>query len=251
MALRAVSIDLGADSPEALDERYTVVLLHGFGASMQDLVPLAGELGVFRRWLFPGAPYPIRVHGMTYGSAWFPRSDDELEPALYGSYFRNLRTMEPAGLSESAREIGELLDAQGLDPGSVILGGFSQGSMVAVEFVRQRIVAGRALPAALLLFSGALIAEAWWREVFAERLVPAGNGGAGAGGAVLGAARLPQVVQSHGTSDTVLPFAEGGALRDTLKRAGFPVTFVSFRGGHEIPRPALEAASDLLHTVAG
>lgn len=213
---------------ESLRDDVTVVLLHGFGASAQDLVPLAREIGRFRNWIFPGAPCPIEAMGMTYGQAWFPRDSKSMEMALYGRYFNELRTMEPPGLTESAREIMHLLDSRGIDPASVVLGGFSQGTMVSAEYVRLCLETGRALPRALLFMSGALIAEEWWKRVSSD------------------APELPPVFQSHGRNDAVLPFGDGAALAETLQTVGFDVRFMEFSGGHEIPLPVVRGIDQFL-----
>ena len=60
------AIEYPAEGPQAL----TVVCLHGYGADMRDLAPLASEIPVERpvRWIFPNAP-EILDWG---GRAWFP-----------------------------------------------------------------------------------------------------------------------------------------------------------------------------------
>ncbi len=243
--LMSVTIDL-EDVPSVEEGRFrtewTGVLLHGFGATANDLVPLAPELAVARRWVFPHAPVPITVAGMSYGRAWFPREGEHLQQALFGTYFQNLRAMEPEGLAESARAVRNLLDERGVRWDRLILGGFSQGAMVAAELLRQGASnPGLPLPAVALLFSGALIAESWWKE---PGLVdsahhgasPAvGDGRAAADGSGAPAPEDVLVFQSHGTDDSILPYSEGIALSRVLGNAGFNVNFAEFSGGHEIP----------------
>lgn len=201
-------------------------LLHGFGAGAQDLVSLAPELGCARHWIFPHAPVPISVGGMSYGRAWFPRDPDVLQSALFGGYFQSLRAVEPDGLSQAAWELRALIDSASLDWSRLILGGFSQGAMVAAELLRQACVdRSLPMPAVVLLFSGALIAERWWDEVaLPEGRVP------------------PAVCQTHGHQDPVLSHADGRALAARLESAGFPVAWTDFDGRHEIPAQALAAA---------
>lgn len=248
-SLASVTIDLG-DSPSVdkrrLSDGWTGALLHGFGATANDLVPLAPELAVARRWEFPHAPVPITVAGMSYGRAWFPRKEDQLQQALFGTYFQNLRAMEPEGLAEAARAVRALMDERGVRWDHLILGGFSQGAMVVAEILRQGASDRRLpLPAVALLFSGALIAESWWTDVKAGGSTTVKNGastspGGGAESPALGGTGLlvPKdvlVFQSHGTDDGILPFAEGIALSRTLGDAGFEVNFAEFSGGHGIP----------------
>ncbi|MCG8478843.1 MAG: hypothetical protein MI724_07095, partial [Spirochaetales bacterium] len=213
-------------------EGWSGCLLHGFGASAHDLVGLAPRLGVAKRWLFPHAPVPITVAGMSYGRAWFPRDDESVEQALFGGYFVQLRSLTPEGLRRAADEVRNLLDARGVDWSRFVLGGFSQGAMVAAEILRQGTVDRRLpLPAAVVLFSGALVAEAWWNERPAS---PSPE-------------YRPAVFQSHGTSDAVLPLSEGRALRDAIISLGFSVEWSPFDGRHEIPPPTIGGAAAFLH----
>ncbi len=219
------------DSP-GWREGWSGCLLHGFGASAHDLVGLAPQLGLARRWFFPHAPVPVTVAGMSYGRAWFPRDTESLEQALFGGYFIRLRSLVPEGLRRAAEEVRQLLDAHGVDWSHCVLGGFSQGAMVAAEILRQGVVDRRLpLPAAVLLFSGALVAEPWWKS--SPTAPPLRY--------------APAVFQSHGTSDAVLALSEGEALRDAITSLGIPVEWSPFEGRHEIPSVAIDAAAGVVH----
>lgn len=202
-------------------ENWTGCLLHGFGASAQDLVPLVPALAGARRWILPHAPMPITIAGMAYGRAWFPRDEGTMQEAVYGGYFRSLRQVEPEGLRHAATEVRKLLTDRGVDWSRLILGGFSQGAMVTAEILRQASEdPSQPAPAVALLFSGALIAEAWWTP----------RSGAE------GTDNLPRlVIQSHGTDDPVLPYSEGEALAEALRRRGITPEWIPFSGRHEIP----------------
>jgi phospholipase/carboxylesterase len=55
----------------------------------------------------------------------------------------------------------------------------------------------------------------------------------------------PKIFLSHGTSDTVLPFAwTSTQLAPSLSSAGYSVKFVQFDGGHGVPLPVFEQALD-------
>mgnify|MGYP006272713555 CR=1 FL=1 len=206
------------------------VLLHGFGASGEDLASLAPLFPVRDRWLFPHAPEALSFGGAVYGRGWFPRDPRAMEAALTGAYFSGLGEQDPPGLSQAASEVLEVADYHALNWGEAILGGFSQGAMVAVE------VALRAPepPKALLLFSGSIIAAERWKGAAAE----AAEAGA-----------LPSTfVQSHGTEDAVLPYQQGRALFDLLRGAGWNGGFLSFSGGHEIPPDVVREAHRVLYS---
>lgn len=218
-----------ADSFDTESPYAAGVLLHGFGASGDDLASLAPLFPVRDQWLFPHAPEELNFGGTVYGRAWFPREPRALEMALTGAYFANLREQDPPGLTEAATEVLELAAYYRLPWGETILGGFSQGAMVAVE------VALRAPtpPKALLIFSGALIAAERWRSA---------AGGAAAEG------RLPSTfLQSHGKEDAILPYTEGRGLFDLLRDGGWEGGFVAFSGGHEIPPDVVREAHRVLY----
>jgi phospholipase/carboxylesterase len=66
--------------------------------------------------------------------------------------------------------------------------------------------------------------------------------------------RLPNrqglpVFQSHGTDDPILAFSMAQQLREHIQLAGLPVSWVEFRGGHEIPIPVLEGLSTFLQSA--
>ncbi len=204
-----------------------MVLLHGFGATAADLYPI-GELPQAADFhgIYPQAPRQIVVSGQSMGRAWFPRTDSELSQALFGSYFSSLDTIDPPGLAESGREVCDLLEMKGAGAQHPIIGGFSQGAMVAVETAIA--LAGKGLPpAALVLFSGALIAgERWAEELYRLEGIP--------------------VFQSHGTADPILDPGQGFALGEALDSAGCRRLFYEFNGTHTVPQDALDRAFAML-----
>jgi phospholipase/carboxylesterase len=108
-------------------------------------------------------------------------------------------------------------------PGRLVLGGFSQGAMLATDITLRdpRPLAG------LVILSGTLLAEDVWRP-----LMPARKG--------------LRVFQSHGTSDPILPYVIAERLRDALAAAGLDVAFQSFDDGHGIPPDVLRGLSSFL-----
>ena len=219
-----------------LDNDTVGMLLHGFGASANDLVSLAPRLGVARRWLVPHAPAQLVVHGMHSGRAWFPRDAAAMERALAGEYFTQRRALQPPGLTVAAREVRATLAARALDPRTLIVGGFSQGAMVTAEYLRLALTGEWPLPRAALLFSGALIAESWWDQL----RTPDAR-----------AVDCP-IFQTHGRNDAVLPYDDAQALAAILRRAGFSVAWLDTAEGHTIPHHAIDAAARFLRrTVTG
>lgn len=192
-----------------------VVLLHGYGAPGDDLVPFHRVLDVPRevRFVFPHAPISLG-NFMMDARAWWPIDIAALEAALAEGRSRDLRSDVPAGLVEARAALTAFMDAMqaALKPSALVLGGFSQGAMLAMDFALHdpRPIA------ALTLLSGTFLSEKAWRPLFAGR---AGQ----------------RALVSHGSHDPLLPFAATSELKDALLEAKWNVDFVPFRGQHEIP----------------
>lgn len=223
--------------PEGTPPKLVVVLCHGFGAPGHDLVPIADELFVLCPALadsveviFPAAPLSLDEHGMPGGRAWWHIDMNELIGAIEHGNLRILRDRRPEGIDEARDSLfGMLEDVRqqtGLPSKRFVLGGFSQGSMLAVEAAlhESEPLGG------LCLWSSTLVSEAQWRAK---------------------AARLKDVpvVQSHGRQDAILPFAAALALRDLLIESGAKVNFLEFNGPHTITLEGLEALAEMLQRL--
>src|SRR5690348_16444246 len=117
-----------------------VILLHGFGAPGDDLIPLAEALSVPRgiRFLFPEGPLSL---SMGYGDprAWWLIDMARLEADRAAGRVRDLSHDRPRGLP-AAREIVEkfvmeLPRVMPIDFKKTIIGGFSQGAMLSCDTV--------------------------------------------------------------------------------------------------------------------
>jgi phospholipase/carboxylesterase len=221
--------EIGTAAPQLV-----AIFCHGFGAPGSDLAPLADELMALEpglesgvRFVFPEAPLSLDDEGMYGGRAWWPIDMLKLQRAVQLGEFRNLRDDQPPLLAAARAKLLKLiavLQAEtGLPLSRFVLGGFSQGSMLATD-VALRLPDS---PAALIIWSGTLLNESEWREHAASR------------------AGL-KVLQSHGRQDMLLPFEAAGWLRDLLTAAGLEVDFLPFPGGHTIPYPALQRTAKLL-----
>ena len=208
------------------DAKTTVVLLHGFGAPGDDLVSLASYLRTPTRFVFPAAPIEL---GGLYGDsrAWWRLDLAKLEADLRSGAVRDRRDEVPEGLPEVRAQVSRFLDELqaklAIRDDQLVLGGFSQGAMVALDVALHRT----APPAGLILMSGTLLAEGEWGPRMASlKGVP--------------------VMQSHGKHDMLLPFSIAELLHDRLRAAGAEVDWQPFAGGHEIPSPVLDAVATLL-----
>jgi phospholipase/carboxylesterase len=241
VALRLVTTRLGGltarivddDGSAAVGPDLVVILCHGFGAPGDDLVSLAPEcfqqapaLVGRVRFIFPEAP--LALDDVPFGGrAWWPIDMAQLQRRLAQGTASALADETPAGLTEARRLLRTLIDAvqqqTKLPLRRVMLGGFSQGAMLATDTALRLEEA----PAGLAVLSGTLLSRTQW-----EGLAPRRAG-------------LP-VLQSHGTRDPILPFAGAQALQALLVTAGLKVRFTSFAGGHGIDAGVVRALCDLL-----
>ncbi len=207
-----------------------VVLLHGFGAPGDDLVPLWRVMDVPKgtRFAFPAAPLETGMMPGFDSRAWWHIDMMRLQMALERGDPRELSGEEPEGLTEARATMDAFLTEirKTLSPSALVLGGFSQGSMLAMDTALRTSHS----PDALVLLSSTLLAEDVW--------VPRMKALAG-----------KPIFQSHGTHDPILPFALAERLKTELVTAGADVTWVPFRGVHEIPPPVLGELGKFLAPV--
>lgn len=209
-----------------------LILCHGFGAPGDDLVPLARatDAGRGTRWLFPEAPLEADL-GFPGARAWWPVDMLRLQLELS----RGGRMWDPSATPDGMLEAREQLIAalraliadHGVDPARAILGGFSQGAMIATDVV---LTAGLGFRSLAILSGSHLRRDAW-----AEGLADAGL------------AKELHVLQSHGLHDPILPFGVAEALHHTLTRAGASASFIPFQGAHEIRPAVLDALGRFAH----
>ena len=213
----------GGDGP-------VVVLLHGFGAPGDDLVALSGVLDMPEgtRFVFPEAPLELPPAYMGGRAWWWIDLEARMRRRVRGEA-QDVQEV-PEGLHEvSAKVNGFLSEIERVfapAPGKLLLGGFSQGAMLALDVALRypRALAG------VVLMSATHIASGEWEARYEPR-------------------RGLPVFMSHGREDELLPFATSEALKDTLVAHGLPVTWHPFRGGHTIPQAVLDEVSDFAKRV--
>ncbi len=202
---------------------HAVVLLHGYGAPGDDLVPLANALLRPRtRFLLPAAPLTVGDSGR----AWWGLTPER--PRIETDTSADSQPLSTPAL-DAARSAVQRVLAHTLTqfaPDTLSRGGFSQGAMLSLDVA---LVAPPAV-ARLALLSGALLADAAARldHGFVDR--------------------KPAVFLAHGREDRVLPFSGAERMRAELTARKFDVAWRPFSGGHEIPN---EVARDLTSFLFG
>jgi phospholipase/carboxylesterase len=161
-----------------------LVLFHGRGADEHDLFPLLDLLDPERRLLgvTPRGPFSFPPGG----AHWY-----KLQEVGYPDRETFLATYD---------EVGSWLDGflaeHGITPEKTVLGGFSQGAVMAYSF---GLGTGRPRPGALLAFSG---------------FIPVVEG------FELDLSEIPPVAIGHGTYDPIIPVDFGRQARQLLEEAG-------------------------------
>ena len=198
------------------DPQGALVLLHGRGTSEEDLYPLLDALDPGRRLIgvTPRAPLqlpPGGFHWYVTRQIGFPDLDT----------FHDSRVRLRAWLDAFAAETG-------VAPGRTVIGGFSQGAVMAWALGAGR---GAPRPAGILALSGFIPAA----DDF--ELDPATL------------AALPVAI-AHGSWDPVISAGFGRAARDRAQAAGAEVTYLETEAPHTVDPRVLGDLADWLGVVA-
>jgi phospholipase/carboxylesterase len=202
------------------ESELVVIVLHGRQMEGADLAPFARSLGVEASFLFPDAPLAAPPRGRS----WWP-IDSEARIRNLVSGPMELSAMDPPGRAEARALLGALIAAVARPGRRIVLVGFSQGGMLAMDYV---LHGGDIV--ALALLSSTRIAIADWQPR-AERL------------------RGLPVLVAHGRNDAELSFEAGELLRDFAIRGGATVSWLPFDGGHELPLVVWRALRKLLRQL--
>ncbi len=182
--------------PAAGEPEGALILMHGRGTSEDDLFPLLDVLDPERRLLgvTPGGPLSLPPGGRH----WYmvPR----------------VGYPDPDTFAEGFGALTTFLDGLGLDWSRTILGGFSQGSVMAFA---TGLGEGRPLPAGIVGLSGFIPTVEGWRL---RQDIPPG---------------FPVAI-GHGARDPIIPVEFGRTARDTLQQAGAEVTYFESEIPHTI-----------------
>jgi phospholipase/carboxylesterase len=191
-----------------------VVMIHGRGADMNDLADLAPMLDAAGgcRFIFPNAakpfePYPGMSMGWTWFEGWPPQGESLVESR-----------------AEMLRFLDEIIAKYPTPEGKLIVGGFSQGAMMALDSglrTMQKL-------AGLLVMSGGLY----------EKDLPDLRAHAG----------LPVLI-GHGSEDDVVPVNYARRARRLLEDAGLDVTYSEYPMGHQVAGEEADAVREFLERV--
>ena len=189
--------------------RASIIWLHGLGADGHDFEPIVPELELPEtlavRFVFPHAPTrPVTINGGMVMRAWY-------DVVAAGG---DRRESEP-GVRESARSIEALIDRErerGIDDGSIVLAGFSQGGAMAlhVGLRHPQRLAGIMALSCFLPLADAVAAEA------------------------AAANRETSIFMAHGTHDPLIPLARGRRAYDLLTGLGYRTAWHEYGMPHSV-----------------
>lgn len=207
-----------------------VILFHGYGASMQDLYGLSEVISTNEKldWIFPDGPISVPLGMFMEGRAWFPIDMRELEQAMMKGEFRNFEDKCPPEFLKALELATVFINQISKKYDSIVIGGFSQGAMIATHLLTQNISMEKVKGS--LFYSTTLLAK--------EKLMAG----------LEGKAPIP-FLQSHGKSDQLLDYNVAMKLFELFKLYRYPGEFISFQGGHEIPMNVITKSSEFLNRI--
>ena len=213
----AGGLDYDLSLPTGVSDGATVaVLLHGRGSNKGDLQGLARLLPADWPLVTPQAPFVGAAWGYGQGWAWYR--------------YRGENRVAEDTLTESLSSLDDFLAALpevlGFRPGSIVLGGFSQGGTTSMSYALTR-------PGA--------VQAAWNFSGFVHAGLELPTGAA--------AATATPIFWGHGRQDPAIPFSMAVSGRHALTEAGIAFTPDDHDIGHWIVPEEVEEALALVERV--
>lgn len=215
--------------PKVGQQSLTFILFHGYGADAYDLQSLADviETPASIHFLFPQGVLEVPIGPGWTGRAWWQIDVAALQAAAMQGQPRDLSKEKPAALPELRKKVMEAIEQLKTPWSQIILGGFSQGAMLATDI----FLYAPENPRALVSLSGSLLDKEELKTVVAQR------------------AGVP-FFASHGKFDSVLDHRGSAQLETFLNQAGLKGKLYSFNGAHEIPPDVIMKLNEFLKEVA-
>ena len=185
----------------------SVIWLHGLGADGHDFEPIIPELRLpgtlSLRFVFPHAPVrPVTLNSGMAMRAWYDIfSLDRGGP------------VDKAGINDSSTILEALIEREterGIDPDKIVVAGFSQGGVIAINTVLRSSTR----------FAGLLALSTWLA-------LPAAAEKHGADTSI-------PVFMAHGRFDPMIPMQFGRQSADKLVEAGFDVEWHDYPMAHAV-----------------
>ena len=206
----------------------TMILFHGYGADAYDLRSLSEVIVPNKptQFLFPQGILEVPIGPGWTGRAWWNIDMAALQQAAMSGTPRDLSKEKHPTMPDLRKKIFSEIAKLNVPWNQVILGGFSQGAMLATDLFLNAPEA----PKALVILSGALVNKDDWKTLAPKR---AGS----------------KYFMSHGKSDQVLGIRGASQLESLLNESGMKGSLMSFNGAHEIPMEVITRLNEFLKTI--
>ena len=194
------------DNYSKKNEYGIVIMMHGYGASMHDLVSIAQAVNDKDYiYIFPNAPIEMNVGFYQKGYAWFP--------------------IETADYIESSELLEETIEQiiKSYKYNKIYIGGFSQGGMMALH---AGLFSNRD-------YSGTIILSS---KIIDDKSTKIG----------INNPDNTKIFISHGRFDSIIDIEEGRRIKQTLQKQGFDLFYKEYDIGHEISTDVIEDLSNWL-----
>lgn len=197
-----------------------LILFHGYGADANDLASLASEIRLNKplHFKFPNGIFEVPIGPGWTGRAWWNLKLSSL-PGDWSHY-------TPEEMEELRTLVFKMISDMNISWNQIILGGFSQGAMLATDL----FLNAPETPRGLVSLSGSLISKAEWTELAKQR-------------------KNCSVFMSHGEQDQVLPVSGSQKLYNLFKSNELKVDWCPFQGGHEISLKVLQGMNKYLNNI--
>lgn len=187
----------------------TVIWLHGLGADGNDFAPIVPELKIPKtlpiRFIFPHAPFqPVTINGGYIMRAWYDIVSLEVN-----------KHADQKGIEQSVQQLIHLIEREeerDIASERIIVGGFSQGSVIALTtgLTYSKPLGGLLALSGYLPFSD----EVFEKASLANKNIP--------------------IFLAHGNQDFVVPYFLGEETRKMLTKQNYPVAWHSYAMPHSV-----------------
>ena len=204
--------------------RCSVIWLHGLGADGNDFAPIVSELGIQdelgMRFVFPHAPQiSVTINNGAVMPAWYDITEMDL-----------MKRADSAGIIESSAVITEMINdeiATGIDSSKIVIAGFSQGGVIAID-------AGISFPKTL---AGIMALSTYipMRDTL-PNAEQSGNGNI-------------SIFYGHGYYDPVIPVEQAESSRRFLEESGYSVEWACYPMEHSVNTKEIKDIKNWLVSV--
>lgn len=213
-------VETGSGTPDSC-----VIWLHGLGADGHDFEPIVPELGLSAdlnvRFIFPHAPMiPVTINQGFVMRAWYDIAEADI-----------VQRQDEAGIRKSQAFLVELIEAQiaqGIDSTRIVLAGFSQGGVVALQ---AGLRFDKPLAGIMALSTYLSLAETLADEKSIEnKSIP--------------------ILLAHGSADPVITIDRAYTTRGQLEKQGYQPTWFEYDGmQHSVCAQEIEHMAGWLGSV--